>query len=194
MLQYTNIQRHDNIPFTDYLKFEGYSHSFLKHERNGIAAEIEVTTQMKLGSMVDAILTDPENIDMKSEYYTAGRNIAKKIKDQFGQMFIHFEKQVSLTCELEYNGFKIKSKGRLDFGLPGHAVIDLKITKSKDVDTLINFMGYKNQVWHYCKMYGVSKGYIMIYSIPLNQTFIKYIDCSSNENEFWITKTMKFAA
>ncbi len=191
MITYTNIQRHDNIPFTDYLKIGGYSHSFLKYEQNGEKTEIEVTNQMKLGSMVDAILTDAENVDMASEFYVPGRNIARTIKKQFGEMFIHFEKQVSYTAEMEYRGFKMRTTGRLDFGLPHHAVIDLKVTKAKDVHTLINFMGYKNQVWHYAKMYGVTKAYIMIYSIPIQTTQIVAIDCTEPVNEFWAGKILK---
>lgn len=191
MIHYTNIQRHDNIPFTDYLRFEGYSHSYLKYEQNGEKAEIEVTKQMRLGSMVDAILTDPENVDMSDEMYVPGRDIARKIKQQFGNMFQHFDKQVSYTACVEYRGCKMKTTGRLDFLLAGHAVVDLKVTKAKDVIALIEFMGYKNQLWHYCKYAGVSKGYIMIYSTTTKQTMIVYVDCSQPVNEFWAGKILK---
>lgn len=191
MITYTNIQRHDNIPFADYLKIGGYSHSFLKYEQNGEKAEIEVTKQMRLGSMVDAILTDPENVDMSDEMYIPGRDISRKIKAQFGQMFQHFEKQVSYTGTVEYKGFKMRTTGRLDFLLPKLAVVDLKVTKMKDVHALIEFMGYKNQLWHYCRYAGVEKGYIMIYSMPLKQTFIVSIDCSDKMNEFWAGKILK---
>lgn len=192
MISYTNIQRHDNIHFQDYLKFEGYSHSFLKHEQNGEKAEIDVTKQMMLGSMVDAILTDsPDKVDMSSELYVPGRNIALEIKNQFGDMIKGFDKQVSYTADVEFKGFKMRTTGRLDFLLPKIAVIDLKVTGAKDVQSLIRFMGYGNQVWHYCKYAGVKKAYIMIYSIPLKKTEIISIDCSQPVNEFWAGKILK---
>ncbi len=192
MLTYSNIQRHDDIPFSDYLKLGGLSHSFLKHAKNGIATPINVSEVMKRGSLVDAMLTEPEKADMSSPLYPACKSIVFEIRNNFGDMINRFEKQVSYTCEIDYKGFRIKSTGRLDFLLPKFAVIDLKITQAKDVPALIKFMGYENQVWHYCKMSKVDKAYLMVYSVPLKKTQIFYYDCSNDYNEFWANKILDY--
>ena len=80
MLTYTNIQRHDNIEFNDYLKLGGFSHSFLKHQKNGICSPMYITDNMKTGSLVDNILTEPAKADMTSPFYPACKDIAFNIK------------------------------------------------------------------------------------------------------------------
>lgn len=192
MLHYTNIQRIDNMPFEDYLNLPGYSHSFLKRERNGVAESLTMTDNIMIGSLVDAILTDPAKADMSHVLYGIARQISAEIKLKFGHIIKHFKKQVSYTGNICFGDFVMPVKGRLDFLLEGIAVVDLKITKSKDIDGLIEFMGYKNQMWHYCRFPGITKSYLIIYSIPLKQTFIKYIDCSNPFNQFWADKVVMF--
>jgi hypothetical protein len=64
MILYKNIQSFDDVEFVKYLQMPGYSQSFLKKEINGIAPGVDVTGNMKLGSMVDAILTEPHKVDV----------------------------------------------------------------------------------------------------------------------------------
>ncbi len=194
MLTYKNIQRHDDKPFEEYLKLKGFSHSWLKHQKNGVCPPMYVTDNMKTGSLVDAILTEPAKVDMSSPFYPACKDIAFRIKENFGDMIKVFQKQISYTAEIEYKEWVMKTTGRLDFLLPKYAVVDLKCTMSKDVTALIKFMGYENQVWHYCKMAGVDKAYLMVYSIPLKKTEIFYYDCSSDYNKFWADKVMDFGS
>ena len=139
----------------------------MKAERFGQTEAVEETEKMRLGTLVDAILTDPEKAQYNDLLYPQAKSIAARIKEQFGVFISKFDKQVSFTAELSHNGFRIPSTGRIDFGIPKHAVIDLKVTSSKDVRALIEFMKYKEQLWHYCNLYGVKKGFIIIYSIPL---------------------------
>jgi hypothetical protein len=192
MIQYTNILRHDNVPFEEYLRLPGYSHSYLKRERFGMVEELTMTDNIMIGKLVDGILTDQEGVDMKSPLYSQAKLIAYDIMKTWGAQIKLFRKQVSYTADVNHNGFIMPTTGRLDFELPKHAVVDLKVTKSKDVDGLINYMGYKNQVWHYAKMAQVNDAYIMIHSIPLRRNFIRAIDCSSNMNEFWADKCINF--
>lgn len=193
-LTYTNIIRHDNIPFEDYLKLKGFSNSFLKYQRNGIVPPKEITDNMKVGSLVDNILTEPGKANMSDPFYPYCKKIAFNIKERFGDLINVFEKQVSFTAEISYENFIMPTTGRLDFGLPKIAVIDLKVTKSsiKQVPALIDFMGYKNQLWNYCKMYGVNNCYIMVHSIPDNKTELYPYDMSSDYNEFWANGVMQF--
>jgi hypothetical protein len=194
MLTYKNIQRHDDIDFKDYLKIGGYSHSWLKHQKNGICPPMYVTDNMKVGSLVDNILTEPKKADMSSPFYPGCKDIAFRIKENFGDMIKAFQKQISYTADIQHKEWVMKTTGRLDFLLPKHCVVDLKCTQSKDVKALIAFMGYENQVWHYCKMAGVEKAYLMVYSIPNKKTEIFYLDCSSNFNQFWANKVMDFGS
>lgn len=194
MIQYKNIIRYDNIAFSDYLKLPGKSHSWLKHQKNGVCSAMAVTDNMLIGSMVDNILTEPHKVDMASEFYPFCKKIVFTIREKFGDMINVFQKQVSYTADVTYDAFTMPTTGRLDFLLWDHAVIDLKCTKSKDVPALIEFMGYYNQVWHYCKMAGVDKAYLMVYSIPLGKTEIYYYDCSSNYNTFWANKVIEFGS
>lgn len=192
MIKYSNISITDNIEFDKYLKFEGYSHSFLKGERFGIAKEVPLTEKIRLGKIVDGILTDPASIDMLDTLYPIAKDVAHTIKQAFGDLIKNFKPQISFTAEIEYEGFVMPTKGRLDYYLPNIAVIDLKVTYAKDVKALIEFMRYDNQLWHYCKAMGVDKGYLMIYSVPLKKTQLIKIDVSNSYNEFWAEKTLMF--
>lgn len=191
MIRYSNIKKHVNLGWEDYASLPGYSHSFLKSEVCGLRQRIEPTKGMQLGSMVDAILT-AGRVDMADEQYPFARDIASKITGVFGDLIARFEKQVSYTAEMEYQGFKMPVQGRLDFLLPGVATIDLKVTKGKNIEPLINLFGYDNQLWNYAKMAQTPKGYLMVYSIPLKRTLIYARPVDSGVNEFWAEKILKF--
>jgi hypothetical protein len=192
MITLSNIIFHPNIPFQEYLKLKGYSHSFLKREINGVEPEFNETYMTRLGKLVDAILTDPSTADYDDELYPTARRIAIKIMDKFGDFIRKFQKQVSITADANYNGFVFPIKGRLDYLLAGHAVIDLKITKATNFKELIEWMGYLNQLWIYCKLAGVKKAYIMIHSITTCKTELIALDVTSEENEFYESAALKY--
>jgi len=178
----------------EYLRLTGFSHSFLKSERSGVAADILLTENIRIGKLVDGILTDPASVDMGDPLYSIAREIVYFIEKQFGKLIKHFEPQVSYTAEMSYNGFTMFTKGRLDWLLKEQAVIDLKITRSKNVRSVIDFMGYRNQLYHYVKLAQVEKAYLMVHSIPLRKTELLKVDCSGNENQFWQEKIIHFGA
>ncbi len=194
MITYSNIQRHDNLPFEEYLKLGGYSHSFLKRERMGMVEDLKMTDNIMIGKLVDAILTEPKNAEMSNELYPVAKLIAYEIQKTFGGLIVRFQKQVSFTADVTYRAFTMPTTGRLDYLLPGHAVIDLKVTKSKHaaVPGLVDYMGYKNQLWHYAKMAKVNKSYLMIHSIPSKSTILYAYDCSLDMNDFWAEKIITF--
>lgn len=195
MINYSNISIQHRENFEDYLKKTGYSHSFLKGESFGIAKEVSITDKIKVGKLVDAILTEPESIDkydMLDSLYPIAKEIAFKIKSQFGELIKHFESQISFTADVEYQGFTMPTKGRMDYLLKDISVIDLKVTFVKDVKALIDFMRYDNQLWHYAKAMNVQQAYLLIYSVPLKKAQLIQIDVSSDYNEFWADKTLKF--
>lgn len=188
MIKFSNIKRFDNLPFNEYLKTEGYSYSFLKREQFGSISEFKPTAKVELGKLVDAILTQPDEIDIYSPQLKTAEKIANALATNFPIQ--HFESQVSLSCDMEYAGLKMPFRGRLDWGLKDIAVIDLKVTAEKNLRSVINHMGYDNQLFGYCGAYGVKLGYILIYS----STTDKYdlIQMPLNGEQFWKEKIMKY--
>lgn len=192
MITYSNITRHDNIEFQDYLKLPGYSHSFLKSNVSGVSKYFQETDKVRVGKIVDAILTDPANADMSHPLYPQCKILAFELQKMFGDVMSACKKQVNYTAEIEMSGLSMPVKGRLDFLLENIAVLDLKITNEKNVDALIEYMGYNNQLWHYSKMSNVTKSYLMFYVVPLKKVIIKSVDVTSNSNEFWMNKIIDF--
>lgn len=192
MIQYINIQRYDNLDFDKYLELPGYSHSFLKSEINGYTPEFKETDKVVLGKMVDAILCETGEVNMMHWLYPIAKSIAFELKEKFSVFIKRFEKQVSYTADMMFGGFHMASKVRLDFLLPGFASIDLKVTHERDVKAVIEFMGYKNQLWHQCRMAEVPKQYIMIYSVPLKKSFLINLGPLQASNSFWENKILKF--
>jgi len=192
MIEYKDIKRYDNLDFSDYLKLKGYSHSFLKSEINGVTPEFKMTDKVMIGKLVDGILTDPASVEMLNPLYPVAKSIAYKIKSCFGAEIEKFEKQVSYTANMVYNGFVMPTTGRLDFLIPKHAVVDLKVTHAPDVYALIEHMGYKNHLFSYCKMAQVLRQYILIYSVPKKFTYLIDLGYVGTSNEFWEQKILKF--
>lgn len=192
MINFINRKRYDNVPFEQYLKVPGYSYSFLKREKNGITPEFKMTDKVELGSLVDAILTQPDKIDIYSPQLKLAEKIASIITDNFGSYIQHFESQVSLTCDMEYNGLKMPFRGRLDWGLKDIAVIDLKVTAATNFRQLIDHMQYDNQLFGYCGAYGVKLGYILIYSSKSEKYDL--IQMPLNGGQFWKEKILKFGS
>lgn len=194
MITYSDITKYNDLTFEEYLKLgqNFYSHSFLKRERNGIVEPLKITDNIRIGSLVDSIITEPEKADLKSDLYPFAKDISDKIKSEFSGLIFYFKKQLSYTGIATYENFKMPVVGRLDFLLENQAVIDLKVTKSKNIPELINFMGYKNQLWHYAKLSGVKKAYLLVHSIPNKRTEVHYVDVSSDYNDFWADKIIDF--
>ena len=192
MITYSNIQRHDHLPFDQYLQLNGYSHSFLKSNIGGVSKHFEQTDKVRVGHLVDAILTEPAKADMSSPLYPQCKKIAAKVMEMFGDAINLCSKQANFTANMNMGDFSMPVKGRLDLLLEGFAVIDLKVTSEKDIDALIQFMGYENQLWHYAKMAKVIKAYLLFYSIPRKEVIVRAVDVSSDHNEFWLNKIIDF--
>lgn len=194
MIQYSNIKRYDGQDFDDYLEVPGWSFSTLKGERFGTPKVVDITYKIRIGKMVDAILTEDGRVDFGDEYYPIARSIAEKIKSKFGEFIARFEKQISFSADVTYNSHRLSTKGRLDYLLPGIAVIDLKVThvKADQVRPLIKFMQYDNQLWNYAQMAQVKRKYIMIHSVPSGTTEMVDMGVVTHYNEFWQAKIEKF--
>lgn len=192
MINYKNIVRLNGMSFSEYLSIDRYSQSSLKNNRNGVSEAITITDNIRIGSLVDGILTDPKTVNMSSQLYPYCKEISFKIKEFLGSEISSLKSQVSYTADVEMDNFSLPVKGRLDFLLENIATVDIKITKSKNIDDLIKFMGYENQLWHYSKMANTPKAYLIIYCIPLKRVIVKSVDVGSDTNEFWAEKIIDF--
>tara|TARA_R110002126_G_scaffold53535_11_gene144574 strand:+ start:234 stop:827 length:594 start_codon:yes stop_codon:yes gene_type:complete len=195
MLKFTNTKRIESVDFEEYLKVKAFSNSFLKSEQGGISPLFIASDKVRLGSMVDGILTEPETVDITSEFYPIAKEIAVAISNKFGAESWNFlESQISFTVTMGAFGVAMLMKGRLDkFGL--NRVWDLKVTHVKEaqIDALIEFMGYANQMWLYSKGMGTTEPAVLIfYSVPDKKVIYRFIDISSDSNEFFEGKMLKF--
>ena len=153
---------------------------------------VTVTEAMRVGSMVDAIMTEPSTVDMESELYDYCKLIAYNIKKQLPLNAIKMlQKQISYTAEFHYGGFVLPVKGRLDFEIQNVLTIDLKVSGVKSLDAIINYMGYENQVIGYSLMADNPNAMIIGYLKPLKVVQLRSVEVS-NINEFWKDKIMKF--
>lgn len=184
MITFSNIQRYDNKNFVEYLESPGKSFSFIKKNHYGVKFEMKETDKMILGTLVDKVMTAPHEAQMLHPMYGMAKNIAAKIQERFPYL-IHFDKQVSFSAITTCGEFSLPVKGRLDYLLPNSMVIDLKISQSRNINSVIRHFEYNDQLWVYSKLAKVPKGYLMIYSVPLETTTIVEIDVSSDHSNFW---------
>lgn len=193
MISFTNIQRYDNLPFEDYLKLPGMSHSYLKSEYFGEVDTIAETAKIRIGKMVDAFLTEPASVDYADPNIEIAERIAAAIRVRFGHVLDRMQKQISYTADVSYMNHTAACKFRLDFLLPGILVLDLKVTHEpmRSVPALVDFMGYRNQLWGYAKASQVDKGYLLVYSVPSKRLEIFNVPILST-NDFWRDKILKF--
>jgi hypothetical protein len=192
---YSNIVEIPPTDFEQYLKAEGYSHSYIKNSKYGLQKDFNVTEKVRVGKLVDAFLTN-EQADMNDSLYLPCKEIAAVIKRSFGELLKVAKTQVSYTAIMELSRLKMPTKGRLDLLIPGVAVIDMKVTFAPNIDSLIEFMGYKNQLWHYARLAKVSKAYIIACRLrekdmSIAEIAVKKIDVRG-DNEFWNNAIMEY--
>ena len=201
MITFSNITRHDNLPFEDYLKLPGFSHSFLKNYYNGVQKFFNRTDKVVIGKVVDLILSGGVP-DIKDPLYPIGKRIAYHIHKEYGDVIELMEKQAAYTAELQYLKFLMTGKFLPDFTLKNTMVVDLKvthekITSKKKLQDLILYMGYHNQLWGYSGVAEVPDAYIMAHSVPLKETIIEDMrniipNWWNASNTFWEDKIVQF--
>jgi hypothetical protein len=183
MITFTDIQQHINVPFEIYQKLPGLSTSFLKQEKNGVKPDFVMTDKVRVGSLVDSILTEPGKADMSSLLYPTAKDIAFRLKKEY-PFISNLMPQVSYTALAEHQGFKMRVRGRLDYLLPlgdgtstNLAVVDLKVTYSSEaqIKALIEHMRYDEQMFLYCKFAKVKVAYLMFYCVPKKKCILEKI-------------------
>lgn len=187
----TDIQRFEGLDFESYKLLPQYNFSFLKNQRAGAPQTVKVTDKIELGRLVDDIRTGGR-VDMSHKLYPHAKKIAAYLYSKFGAILDRLTPQVSYTGLMHYNGFVLPVKGRPDFELKKHLIIDLKITHAKNVQGVINFMRYHDQQYVYGKLAQVPEAYLLTYSVPLQEAQIPPVIPIGDYNEFWADKIIKF--
>jgi hypothetical protein len=198
VIEYTNCTQVDCSDFKYYLSLDGYSHSFLKSQKAGVVPPFNVTDKVMVGKIVDQILTNSGDVDYSHPQYKKSAVIAEFLKNNFAAILPQLKTQVAFVGTAKYAGLSINVKGILDYLLPRYAVIDLKVTAEKNVDALIEYMGYKNQLWNYARLANVKFAYILIFSTHKNNQNhpcrLIRIDVSQPINEFWKNAVLDFGS
>ena len=186
------------MPFDSYLNLGSsfFSHSFLKSEESGTSPLFVPSNKVRIGKMVDNILMSPDEVDITLPEFSEGKKIARAIKIKFGNLISQFVPQVSYAAQLSYKGLVMDVCGRLDWELPNHAVIDLKVTDAKtdkEFAKIIEYMGYNNQMFNYRGLSQLRQSFILPYSTKANNCLSiienKY---SQSAEEFWKSAVLKF--
>src|SRR5574343_526038 len=176
MITYSEIKRYENIPFDQYRTLGGYSFSFLKREVNGVNPEFISSDKVKLGSLVDAILMQPDEANITSPLWNDAVKIASHIRSSFGTLLPAFKSQRSYTGIISHAGLSMRVTGRTDWEIDQLAVIDLKVTSAT-----------------YDRLAGAKAAYLLPYSsVAKKPLSIVKLPITSDYNEFWASKILKF--
>lgn len=196
MIEYSNLSCNKGLDFNSYLQIEALSHSSLKQMKNGILPDFKVTDKVRIGKLVDDILTN-NVIDMSNPHYVIAKDIANKMTAEIGVNTLKLLTfQISYSAIMSFDGLSINIKGRPDVELGKLATIDFKVTDEKDCLALINYMGYDNQLWNYSKLGKTKNKFIFIYSKKLKKTFFYKRLVSEEDNnkseKWWKGKILEY--
>ena len=194
---YTDIQKIKPESFQDYLDIDRHSfHSLLYADRPFSG----VTNKMKIGKLVDAILTKqpPPTGYHSDEDYSAAKSIAKEISDKFGDSIIkNVECQAAFIGTINDGVFKLPVKGILVWYLEKKCVIDLKVTFNKVKDrnealSFIRYMKYDYQIFNYMNLGECGMAYIMLHSVPNKKTFFFSVSDFQDAESWWLEQVLKY--
>lgn len=188
MITFRSQKLHPKLGFEDYVRLPGVSHSFVKYQENGVLPYREPTEKMRLGSLVDAFLTEPDKVDATNPLFKQARTIASRIQNRHGDMLSSMEPQRSYSGVMRSGDMELDVCGRLDWELPGKIVLDLKVTAAetpKQFAALVDYMGYKNQLFNYAGLSGANVAFIIPYSIPLGDCLPIVSVPVGGSNPFW---------
>ncbi len=193
---YKNIRQFDNLEFNDYLKLDGLGFSSLKGMRDGVSEAVQMTEKIKLGKIVDDIMTNKgRESGINDDLYTIALKISTILQSQFGNIFGYMQTQVSYQADIEHEGMVMRTTGRLDYMMPKRLVLDLKVNHSiktySDAIKLIEWMKYDCQIFHYSELAEVAKRFILIYSTKVNDTFLIPITDITRARSWWESKVLE---
>lgn len=144
-MQVQNLQMIANLNFEQYLALPGYSYSGIKGDGNPFGPPTE---KMQLGTLVHSYLLTPALYDHTNNRAAQVKALAIALKTALGTLYSHLLTELSLLARFVYAGFSLPYKGRLDLGIPGVVVVDLKISELETKKS-IELFGYNYQTSGY---------------------------------------------
>lgn len=178
MIQVSNLQFHNDLPFDEYLALSGYSFSGLKAQISGEV--IKSSTGMQIGTRVHNYLLEPEKYDGVD--YDTVTKVAAKLRENLGPAIKFLLKEQAFTATFMYDGYEMQYKGRADLLLPGKLVIDLKIL-SGDLQPAINRFNYGEQLTGYALATGCMTSIIISFNKKNSKVESRIIP---KQYEFWM--------
>lgn len=176
-----NVEILDNIPPEQYFGMPGVSYSFIK---NG-GKKIDVTAKMRLGSAVDAYLFEPSTYDMYK--FEQVRRLANHAATFLGDSLKHARRQVVVKCVMEWGGYWMLYKGRIDLLLP-ELVVDMKVSEL-NLLAAINHFGYDKQLSGYSLPLKCKKS--IIFSINPKTNIVQTLPIPTRA-EWWREQVIKY--
>lgn len=189
-----NIQRFDNVDFEEYNKWPEWSHSNLKRHVSGMTEKFDATRPMRIGSLVDGIMMQPDSVDMKDEDYPLAVKSAKVLREVFSRSITkQLDSQTSYKAEIvdTETGLILAVKNRPDWSLPPHMVIDLKTSSASNVELAYTHFGYKNQLWLQAQVCKCNASYILWVNPKTKRVSLRGYTLEINP-EFWREAVMNF--
>lgn len=179
-MQIIGLKIHPGLSFEDYRALPGLSYSGLKK------GDFIPTKKMMLGTAVHNYILEPE------KYNGANRElvvpIARVLLAQIGELVKHMQTELSITCNMEHEGFSMAYKGRIDMIRPGKLIIDLKISEIP-LNRSVPFFGYGDQLTGYCLATNTPVGII----IRVCPKTLKTEKAMIRKNpEFWEYQVLKY--
>lgn len=138
-MQVKNLLIHD-VPDEVYFKMPGVSFSTIKAENK---EPFLPTEKMRIGTLVHRYLLTPSEYDFSN--YNIVRPAALALKKAIGAPLLPLLKtEIAVTADFNFNGLCMKYKGKIDAGIIGKLVIDVKVTEL-DILKAIEFFKYDDQ-------------------------------------------------
>jgi hypothetical protein len=140
-MQVTNVQYYKGYDFEKYQALEGNSYSSIK---GGV---FKSTPKMRLGTAVHNFLLEPEKYDNSNRDLVYP--IANVVAQNLGDILPFLDTELSVTCDMSYEGFTMPYRGRVDMVRCGKVVVDLKVSEIP-LSRSVAFFGYAKQLTGYC--------------------------------------------
>lgn len=173
MLEIRNLKVFYEMPPEEYFSIPAVSFSSLK----GFSGE--KTAGMMLGSRVHEYIGEAHKYDWADAEKV--RKISGEIRRFIGPALPYFKSEVSFICEMHYDGFMMKYKGRIDKWNPQKLIIDWKILGSS-LQSAIERFNYDRQMSGYCIATDTPKALIVAFNKKTNKIENKII---IPDDRFW---------
>lgn len=176
MIHVQNRQIIKDLPFEDYLKLPGVSHSDIKNNGKKIFA----TPKMQLGTAIHHYLLTPGEYKGQNRAYVVPAVMA--IKKELGPLLGLFQPELSITCDFVHAGWSLKFRGRGDLVIYERLLVDVKVTEMP-LPKFVEFFETDNQLSGYSIAFGTGAAIV----VGVNPIKAKKWYVSRNQKDYPVT-------